>query len=175
MRKFVFTILALALTFSGSHSVNAAVIPGLKCSTEGLQVIDGQYRYICVKSPGKLSNIFSKKLIWKQASRITLESLTKSSEILGYLKTMELGYWKQNQLTTNHIGRLFVSNYPCYIYMSPNRDDMIKFWNYHVNAMFYKGRWAAIESQKWIINDVSSDGGCIRYFTNRYGGRIIEQ
>lgn len=176
MKRFVLLlVLSVSTSVVPLQSANAAIIAGGKCNTEGLQVIDGQYRYICVKEPKKLSSMFSKKLVWKQASRITLESLTRSSEILGYLNTMKLGNWKQNQLTTNHTGRLFVSNYPCYIYISSNREDMVRFWEYHVNVMFYMGRWAAIQSQGWIINDVSSSGGCIRYFTDMYGGRIVEQ
>jgi hypothetical protein len=169
-------VLIFSLGFTGiGASANAAITPGAKCVTKGLQLVDGRHKYICVEAPKTITNFLSKKLIWKRSSVVTLESLSRPSEILGYLNTMTLGRWKENPLTTNHTGRLFVSDYPCYIYKSSTRTDMINFWNYHVNVMFYVGRWSAIESRGWIMNDVSSSGGCIKYFTNMYGGRIVQQ
>ena len=105
---------------------------------------------------------------------MNLESLRSSTEILGFLNTLGYGYFSKGE-GSGFAGTLYVSNYPCLLYMSPNKQDLLDYWNYKVNTMFYRGKWVAIQSQRWVVNDVSDDGKCIEYFAFKYGGTIYSQ
>lgn len=152
----------------------AQVKAGGKCTRLGETVMERGFRYTCIKAPRSASNLLGKKLIWNSGTRVGLESLRNSSDILRELNSLGYGYWTKAN-NNRFSGSVYVSNYPCYIYMSPSEQDMVDFWNYSVNQMFYRGRWVAIESQRWIVNDASSDGKCIEYFAFKYGGRIQVQ
>ena len=173
-RQIACGILTLTVLFSSTNSSNAAAIPGGPCPRKGQTVIEGSMKYLCIAAPRSIGNPFGKKLIWDNGTRIRLESLRNSAEIISFLNSIGFGNWSAKS-SDGYMGKLFVSNYPCYLYMSPNLQDMLDFWNYRVNTMFYKGAWLAIENQKWIVNDVSNDESCIEFFAYNYGGRIKHQ
>ena len=153
---------------------NAAAIPGWECNPRGKVVYEYGFKYTCVAAPKSLKNPFGKKSIWKQIGPASLETAYSDQVRLQILNALNLGYWKKTPIN-GFQGKRYTSNYPCFIYISPNFDDMLSYWNYEVNQMFYKGAWVAIQSKMWIVNDVSSDQECIKYFAYKYGGTIKYQ
>lgn len=175
MRQSFFGVFLLSfLMVTMSTPAIASIKAGNACSKQGASIVDRGFKFTCVKAPRSASNLLGKKLIWSSGVKVTLESLRSSTEILGVLNTLGYGYWSKAN-NTDVAGSIYVSNYPCLLYMSPNRQDMLDFWNYRVNTMFYRGRWVAIQSQLWVVNDISDDGRCIEYFAFKYGGRIYSQ
>jgi hypothetical protein len=175
MRKSLFGVFLLSLLMvTATTPAIASIKVGDKCSKLGAKIIEQGFRFTCVKAPRSASNLLGKKLIWSSGVKVNLESLKSSTEILGLLNTLGYGYFSKGK-GNGFAGTSYVSNYPCLLYMSPNKQDFLNYWNYNVNTMFYRGKWVAIQSQRWVVNDVSDDGKCIEYFAFKYGGRIYSQ
>ena len=150
-------------------------MPGGSCNSLGSTVLENGFRYTCIKAPKSVGNLFGKKMIWDAGVKVELESLTNSADILSALNTLGYGYWTLSTKNLGYKGKTYISNYNCYVYMSPNKQDMINYWNWAVNTMFYRGSWVGLKTQLWIVNDISDDGACIKYFAYKYGGQIYSQ
>ena len=174
-RQSLFVVFLLnLLILSTTTPALASIKVGNKCSKLGANIVEQGFRFTCVKAPRSASNLLGKKMIWSSGVKVNLESLRSSTEIIGLLNTLGYGYFSKGK-GNGFAGTSYVSNYPCLLYMSPNKQDFLDYWNYNVNTMFYRGKWVAIQSQRWVVNDVSNDGKCIEYFAFKYGGTIYNQ
>lgn len=151
----------------------AGVYTGESCAQKNSTIYQNGEKWICKPAPRGLSNPFAKKASWQRLVS-DLSKAKSDKDWLGMLNSLGYGYWSLSS-EQGFRGKYFISNYPCSIYTSPSHEDMLKYWNYKVNGMFYRGGWVAIESNKWIVNDVSADSDCIEYFAYKYGGRIYYQ
>lgn len=175
MKKVVIFLIFVALGVSNlsySHA-SAGVYVGESCQEKNSVIYQNGEKWICQPAPRSLSNPLGKKASWQR--KITDFSKAKSEkDQLGILNSLGYGYWSKST-EQGFQGKQYVSNYPCLLYVGSSEEDLLRYWNYKVNGMFYTGGWVAIQSKKWIVNDVSSDSSCIKYFAYKYGGRISYQ
>ena len=105
----------------------------------------------------------------------TLDTANSSEDFLGVLNSLQFGRWVISQTNFGFSGALYVSNWPCNVYMASSYQDAVDYFNWKVNVQFYGGEWLKTDGRNWIVNDISSGGECIRYFANKYGGMIRQQ
>jgi len=153
-----------------------AVKPGEKCPTlnKTITVKSGSLnlgtfsvkQYIC------LIDYYGNK-VWKPYSKpISLESSRNSTDRLKALNALGLGKWRQVD-NEGFNAQVFMSTWPCRIYMANDLNSAVEIYNDKVNINFYGGFWLGIQSQKWVVDQPStSDRACVQYFSRKYGGRI---
>jgi hypothetical protein len=167
----IFT-LAFLMTFSLPEAFGSAGPAGETCTKYLQTAIYGGYKYTCIKAPRSFSNPLGKKLIWSKGTLSSLEAARTSNDRLSVLNSLGLGTWKQidNQ---GYRAQVFISTWPCIIYMANDRTEAHAIWDYKVNVMFYGGFWLGIASQNWVVNQSgNSDQTCVNYFSRKYGGTV---
>jgi hypothetical protein len=179
MRKSTLLATFLVGTFLFNLPVTAiasAGPAGEPCSTLNKVEIYGNLKYTCIKSPRSVSNPLRKKLVWSKGVALpkpkSLESSRTMSDRLKALNSLGLGKWRQVD-NEGFNAQVFMSTWPCRIYIANDLDSAVEIFNNKVNFNFYGGFWLGIESQKWVVDQPStSDRTCVQYFSRNYGGRI---
>lgn len=172
-RSFEFTSIIVILALINVLSANASQTPSGSCTSLGQTKTVNGYKYTCIKAQRSLSNPLGKKFVWNKGEQIpNLEQARSTNERIAALNFLGFGNWKQvaNQ---GFNGQVFMSGYPCRIFIANDLNSAIQYFNDKVNANAYGGFWLGIESQKWVIDQPSTyDKTCVQYFSRNYGGRI---
>ena len=116
-----------------------------------------------------------KKLVWGKGVPVprTLEQSFTTSDRIKALNSLGLGKWKETD-NQGYDAQVFLSTWPCIIYMGYDLDSAIEVFNNKVNYNMYSGYWVGIESEGWVVNQpYYDDKTCVRYFARNYGGRIF--
>ncbi len=101
-----------------------------------------------------------------------LENSRSASERLRALNNLGFGSWKQAD-NEGFNAQVFVSSWPCRIFMANNLGSAVEIYNNKVNLNMYGGFWVGIKSQSWVVDQPSiNDRSCVQYFARKYGGRI---
>lgn len=102
----------------------------------------------------------------------SLESSRTASDRLMALNSLGLGKWRQVD-NEGFNAQVFMSTWPCRIYMANDLNSAVEIYNNKVNINFYGGFWLGIQSRKWVVDQPSTnDRACVQYFSRKYGGRI---
>jgi exopolysaccharide biosynthesis protein len=102
----------------------------------------------------------------------SLENSKSATERLRALNNLGLGSWRQVD-NEGFSAQVFMSSWPCRIYIATNLESAVKIYDNKVNLNFYGGFWVGIKSQSWVVDQPSmSDRSCVQYFARKYGGRI---
>jgi hypothetical protein len=174
-RLLVFLVSGALLSFPPS-AIASAGPAGEPCFTLNKVEIYGNYKYTCIKAPRSISNPLQKKLVWSKGVALpkpkSLESSRNSTDRLIALNALGLGKWRQVD-NEGFNAQVFISTWPCRIYMANDLNSAVEIYNDKVNINFYGGFWLGIQSQKWVVDQPStSDRACVQYFSRKYGGRI---
>lgn len=151
---------------------------GGSCLYEGDQKFKEGYSFTCVKAGRSISNLDGKKLKWKKSSVRKLEWATSTKSRVEVLNSLKLGYWKSASMSDipEFDGEVFISSWPCKIYMANSYEAQIWVWNRQVNGEGYGGTWVPTDSQFWVINEPNyGPAKCATYFSLKYGGKRISQ
>ena len=105
----------------------------------------------------------------------TLDTADSQGDFLTSLNSMQYGRWSIAQTEFGASGTLYVSNWPCSLYVASSYQDALDYFNLKVNVLFYSGQWLKTADKDWIVSDISPGGECIRYFANSFGGMIAQQ
>jgi hypothetical protein len=177
LRSVLVFFFVVGLSLNGSTFSNASAGPtGEPCSTLNSVEIYGNLKYKCVKAPRSVSNPLGKKLVWSQGVAVpkpkSLESSRNTTDRLKALNSLGLGKWRQVD-NEGFNAQVFMSTWPCRIYMANDLNSAVEIYNNKVNINFYAGFWLGIQSQKWVVDQPSTnDRACVQYFSRTYGGRI---
>ena len=167
-------LIFLLLVFLGSsfplNSSMAAAKPGGKCpvlnKTITIKSGNTTKQYKCLVD-------FYGDNVWTLNPKVkSLESSRTSAERLNALNSLGLGKWKQVD-NEGFNAQVFMSTWPCRIYIANDLNSAVEIYNDKVNINFYGGFWLGIQSQKWVVDQPSTnDRACVQYFSRKYGGRI---
>ena len=177
IRKAIVVFLTLGILISLPNFAIASAGPaGESCSKLNKVEIYGDYKYTCIKAPRSLSNPLGKKLVWSKGVALpkpkTLEESKSTSDRLKALNSLGLGTWKEID-NEGFNAQVFISTWPCMIYMANDLKSAVDIFNNKVNYHFYGGFWVGIESKGWVVNQpYYDDKTCVQYFSRKYGGRI---
>jgi hypothetical protein len=178
LRSVLVFFLIVGLSLNGSTFANASAGPtGEPCTTLNSVEIYGNLKYKCIKAPRSISNPLGKKLVWSKGVALpkpkSLESSRNLTDRLKALNSLGLGKWKQTD-NQGFNAQVFISTWPCIIYMAGDLSSAGEIFNNKVNLNSYSGFWVGIESQGWVVNQpYYDDKTCVRYFARKYGGRIF--
>ena len=160
--------------YSGTNELKKSSIAQLSIVLSFLLVIGASAWFLVNRSsPGTNSQKFEIPLVPPYSP--TLDTANSQGDFLIALNSMQYGRWSISQTDYGSSGTLYVSNWPCSLFMASSYQDAVDYFTLKVNIEFYAGQWLKTDDRNWIVNDVSPGGECIRYFANSYGGMISQQ
>ncbi len=161
---------------TNSQNSDDSIILGEMCDNPGDTSSDG--KYVCA-GRGAFYWLLTEDLATNSnedsSNYPSLDAANSQGDFLGALNSMQFGRWSISQTDYGSSGTLYVSNWPCSLFVASSYQDAVDYFTLKVNIEFYAGQWLKTDDKNWIVNDVSPDGECIRYFANSYGGRISQQ
>lgn len=175
----IMTIIIMALAVVPSQSSFADIVrSGGPCQNGDRDRIQEGYSFTCVKAPKSITNLNGKKLVWKQLPGRKLEWTTSTKSRIEVLNSLNLGYWKKSNSTdiSGFDGEVYISSWPCKIYMANSYEAQISIWDQQVNGNGYGGTWVHTDAEYWVVNEPSYGAAkCATYFSLKYGGQRITQ
>jgi hypothetical protein len=159
---------------SGKSELKKSSIAPMRITLSVLLVIGVSTWFLVDQfSPGTNSQNFEIPVVPPYSP--TLDTANSQGDYLISLNSMQYGRWSIAQTDNGSGGTLYVSNWPCSLYVASSYQDAVDYFTLKVNILFYVGQWLKTDDKNWIVNDVSPGGECIRYFANNYGGMISQQ
>jgi len=160
--------ITLAFSLTGLPSAHAAIL-GSTCKTLNSTESVSGVLYIC---DDQMSGPV--KTIWKlNVAKMSIGKNKAWTIALLNNISWDLGHWVSRTPDIPGAAALYVSDYPCLIYVMSTKQGASNGYQY-LTEHGYSGPYLVILSKGWVVNDISASQNCYQYFSMVYGGMRLQ-